>query len=92
MTSDLSLFSRHFVAGLLLPDSFCLCFHMPRASNGLAILNLTSGRGTAGRCTGPKWSKMVKTTMLLEDPNLLKLMSLDSSCPFFLSENSIWGR
>ena len=24
----------------------------------------------------------------LEDPNLLKLRSLDSSCPFFLSDNS----
>ena len=27
----------------------------------------------------------------LEDRNLLKLRSLDSSCPFFLSDNSIWG-
>ena len=27
----------------------------------------------------------------LEDPNLLKLRSLDSSCPFFLSDTSIWG-
>ena len=28
----------------------------------------------------------------LEDPNLLKLRSLDSFCPFFLSDNSIWGQ
>ena len=28
----------------------------------------------------------------LEDRNLLKLRSLDSSCPFFLSDNSIWGQ
>ena len=27
----------------------------------------------------------------LEDPNLLKLRSLDSSSPFFLSDTSIWG-
>ena len=27
----------------------------------------------------------------LEDRNLLKLRSLDPSCPFFLSDNSIWG-
>ena len=27
----------------------------------------------------------------LEDPNLLKLRSLDSSCPFFLSDKSISG-
>ena len=28
----------------------------------------------------------------LEDRNLLKLRSLDSSCPFFLSDTSIWGQ
>ena len=28
----------------------------------------------------------------LEHRNLLKLRSLDSTCPFFLSDNSIWGR
>ena len=28
----------------------------------------------------------------LEDLNLLKLGSLNSSCPFFLSDNSIWGQ
>ena len=28
----------------------------------------------------------------LEDRNLLKLRSLDSSCPFCLSDNSIWGQ
>ena len=28
----------------------------------------------------------------LEDPNLLKLRSLGSSCLFFLSNNSIWGK
>ena len=28
----------------------------------------------------------------LEDRNLLKLRSLDPSCPFFLSDNSIWGQ
>ena len=28
----------------------------------------------------------------LEDRNVLKLRSLDSSCPFFLSDNSIWGQ
>ena len=28
----------------------------------------------------------------LEDRNLLKLRSLDSSCPFFLRHNSIWGQ
>ena len=28
----------------------------------------------------------------LEDPNLLKLRSLDCSSPFFLSDNSIWGQ
>ena len=28
----------------------------------------------------------------LEDRNLLKLRSLNSSCPFFLSDNSIWGQ
>ena len=28
----------------------------------------------------------------LEDPNLLKLKSLDSSCPFFLGDNRIWGQ
>ena len=28
----------------------------------------------------------------LEDPNLLKLRSLDSCSPFFLSDNSIWGQ
>ena len=27
----------------------------------------------------------------LEDRNLLKLRSLDSSCPFLLSDSSIWG-
>ena len=27
----------------------------------------------------------------LEDPNLLKLKSLDSHCPFFLSDNGICG-
>ena len=27
----------------------------------------------------------------LDDRNLLKLRSLDSSCPFFLSDDSIWG-
>ena len=28
----------------------------------------------------------------IEDRNLLKLRSLDPSCPFFLSDNSIWGQ
>ena len=28
----------------------------------------------------------------LEDRNLLKLRSLDSSCPFFLSDTCIWGQ
>ena len=28
----------------------------------------------------------------LEDPNLLKLRSLDFSCPLFLSDNRIWGQ
>ena len=28
----------------------------------------------------------------LEDPNILKLRSLDSSCPFYLSDNSISGQ
>ena len=28
----------------------------------------------------------------LEDRNLLKLRSLDSSSPFFLSDNSLWGQ
>ena len=28
----------------------------------------------------------------LEDPNLLKLRSLDSSCPFVLNDTSIWGQ
>ena len=28
----------------------------------------------------------------LEDRNLLKLRSLDSSCPFFVSNKSIWGQ
>ena len=28
----------------------------------------------------------------LEDRNLLKLRKMDPSCPFFLSENSIWGQ
>ena len=28
----------------------------------------------------------------LEDLSLLKLRSLDPSCPFFLSDNSIWGQ
>ena len=27
---------------------------------------------------------------ILEDRNILKLRSLDSSCPFFLSDTSIW--
>ena len=30
--------------------------------------------------------------LFLEDRNLLKLRSLGSSCPFFLSDNSIWGQ
>ena len=29
---------------------------------------------------------------ILEDRNLLKLRSLGSSCPFFLSDDSIWGQ
>ena len=28
----------------------------------------------------------------LEDRDLLKFRSLDSSCPFFLSDNSLWGQ
>ena len=32
------------------------------------------------------------TTNILEDPNLLKLKRLDSSCPFFLSDTSILGQ
>ena len=31
-------------------------------------------------------------TNCLEDRNLLTLRSLDSSCPFFLSDTSIWGQ
>ena len=31
-------------------------------------------------------------TYTLDDRNLLKLRSLDSSFPFFLSDNSIWGQ
>ena len=33
-----------------------------------------------------------RSRSFLEDRNLLKLRSLDSSCPFFLSDNSIWGQ
>ena len=29
-------------------------------------LNLGSGRDTVGKCTGPKWSKMVQTTILVK--------------------------
>ena len=29
---------------------------------------LGSGRGTVGKCTGPKWSKMVQTTILVKMP------------------------
>ena len=38
---------------------------------------IRSGRGAAERCAGPKWSKMVKTTML-DDliPNLYGRMTL----------------
>ena len=30
--------------------------------------------------------------LFLDDPNLLKIRSLDSSCPFFLSDSSAWGQ
>ena len=53
------------------------------------------------RFTEPPDSENLKVTVLipfpkisaynLEDRNLLKLRSLDSSCPFSLSDNSIWG-
>ena len=36
------------------------------------------------------WGSRKGAFKYLEDPNLLKLRSLDSSCPFFLSDNSIW--
>ena len=29
-------------------------------------INLGGGRGTVGKCTGPKWPKMVQTTILVE--------------------------
>ena len=34
----------------------------------------------------------IRTFHCLKDPNVLKLRSLDSSCPFFLSDNSIWEK
>ena len=40
---------------------------------------------------GPK-STPVNGGRDLEDRNLLKLRRLDPSCPFFLSDNSIWGQ
>ena len=42
--------------------------------------------------TDRKKSEQIGVTPFLEDRNLLKLRSLHSSCPFFLSENSIWGQ
>ena len=33
----------------------------------------------------------VESPLTIEDPNLLKLRSLDSSSPFFLGDTSIWG-
>ena len=44
--------------------------------------------------TGAFWAggqKVYVEKVYLEDRNLLKLRRLDSSCPFFLSDNSIWG-
>ena len=41
---------------------------------------------------GLRWVFQDGVTLNLEDRNLLKLRSLDSSCPFFLSGNSIWGQ
>ena len=30
------------------------------------VFSIRSGRGTAGRCAGPKWPKMVKMTILVK--------------------------
>ena len=38
------------------------------------------------------WTTGCWTMEILENLNLLKLRSLDPSCPFFLSDNSIWGQ
>ena len=38
------------------------------------------------------FSSLVVQCNFLEDRSLLKLRRLDSSCSFFLSENSIWGQ
>ena len=46
----------------------------------------------------PQWEALVlahnnrQFPLFLEDRNLLKLRSLDSSSPFFLSNTSIWGQ
>ena len=32
----------------------------------LGIFKLGNGRGTVGKCTGPKWTKMVQTTILVK--------------------------
>ena len=44
------------------------------------------------RTAPPSWTFFFSELTSLEDPNLLKLRSLDSSWPFFLSDNSIWGQ
>ena len=50
----------------------------------------------AGRDGAVAMGDLVETilepTTNLEDRNLLKLRNLDSSCQFFLSDNSIWGQ
>ena len=49
--------------------------------------------GTGDAALTPLHKIVVKKSKLFaEDPNLLKLRSLDSSCLFFLSDYSIWGQ
>ena len=40
----------------------------------------------------PNIGTVLANSSVHEDRNLLKLRSLDSSCPVFLSDNSIWGQ
>ena len=53
------------------------------------LLGVPAQRARNGSVAGRGFLKSGFTS--LEDPNLLKLRSLDSSCPFVLSDHSIWG-
>ena len=50
---------------------------------------LRSGRGTVGKCTGPKWPKMVKTTILVKIPYSelefsVRKTKMDQNGPFWV--------